>query len=129
MAITLGMKGVYSVTVAPEHTAHAQGNPGVYVLSTPVLTLFCEMAAYEAIYQHFAPDQSSVGTHNDIWHLAATPVGETVTIEAELVEIDRRRLKFALTGRDERNQIVRGSHERFLVNLPDFLAKLPKPKA
>jgi predicted thioesterase len=128
MAIAVGLKGVFTRTVAPEDTAHAQGNPGVHVLSTPTLSLFCEMACHDAVVRHFAPDQSTVGIHNDFWHLAATPVGETVRIEAELVEIDRKRLKFTIAGWDERNQIVRGIHERFLVNLPEFIAKLPKPK-
>lgn len=128
MPLTVGLKGAFVRTVKPEDTAHTQGNPGVHVLSTPTLTLFCEMAAHDAVERHFEPDQSTVGIHNDFWHMAATPVGETVRIEAELVEIDRKRLKFAITGRDERNQIVRGIHERFLVNLPEFLSKLPKPK-
>jgi len=55
-------------------------------------------------------------------------VGEEIEITATLVEIDRRKLRFEISGRDERNQIVRGTHERFLVDLDSFLASLPKPK-
>jgi len=128
MTYTLGMKGVFEITVATEHTAHAQGNPGVHVLSTPSLTLFCEMAAHDAIYRQYPDAVSTVGIHNDFWHMAATAVGERVRVHAELVEIDRKRLVFRIEGFDERAQIVRGTHERFVVDLPSFLARLPKPK-
>lgn len=128
MNFTVGLTGVYRAVVTDEDTAAAMGNPGVHVLATPRLILFCEMAAYNAIAGEFDAETSSVGTHNDIYHLAATPVGEAVEITAVLKEIDRKRLVFEVTGHDERNPIVRGVHERFLVNLEDFLSRLPPPK-
>jgi len=120
----IGMKGVYTVRVEPQHTAHALGNAGVHVLATPTLILFCEIAGHNAIYPHFAPGQGSVGYHNDLWHLAATPPGRSVTVEATIREIDRKRLIFDITGHDDRAQIVRGTHERIVVDLEKFLAKL-----
>lgn len=124
---TVGMKGVHAVRVEARHTAHALGNPGVHVLSTPTLILFCEIAAHNAICRHFTASQGSVGYHNDLWHLAATPVGGTVTVEATLREIDRRRLIFDIAGHDERAQVVKGTHERIVVELEKFLAKLNQP--
>ena len=121
---TIGMKGVHSVRVEPQHTAHALGNIGVPVLATPMLILFCEIAAHNAIYRSFKPGEGSVGYHNDLWHLAATPVGGAVTIEATIREIDRKRLIFDIKGHDERAQVVKGSHERIVVDLEKFLAKL-----
>lgn len=128
MSFTVGMTGVRRLTVAEEDTAHAAGNPGVYVLSTPRLILLCEMACHDAIVGGFADGMSSVGVHNDIYHLAATPMGATAEVTATLKEIDRRKLTFEVTGHDERNRIVRGIHERILVNLEAFLASLPEPK-
>lgn len=128
MDFRVGLTGYYRTVIAEKDTAAAMGNPGVHVLATPQLVLFCEIAAYNAIFEEFDAETSSVGTHNDIYHLAATPVGEEVEIKAVLTEIDRRRLVFDITGHDERNQIVRGIHERFLVNLKDFLSRLPPPK-
>ena len=128
MTFELGMTGVHRCVVAPEDTAHAMGNPGVHVLATPRLTLFCEMASYNAIAPQFDEKTASVGIHLDLHHLAATPVGEEIEITATLVEIDRRRHKFEIAGHDARNQIVRGFHERFLVDLEAFLASLPPPK-
>ena len=128
MEFTIGMKGVYRCRVTEADTAHAVGNIGVHVLATPTLILFCEMSSYNAVADTLDEKTASVGIHVDIHHLAATPVGEEVEITATLVEIDRRRHVFEITGHDERNQIVRGIHERFLVNLDDFLGSLPKPK-
>lgn len=124
MSFTVGMKGVHRVRVEAAHTAHALGNTGVHVLATPMLVLFCEMAGHDAVYRAFAPGESSVGYHNDLWHLAATPVGGLVTIEATIREIDRKRLIFDVTGHDDRAQIVKGTHERIVVDLEKFLAKL-----
>ena len=121
---TVGMKGVHVVRVEPQHTAHAWGNVGVPVLATPILILFCEIAGHNAIFRNFKPGEGSVGYHNDLWHLAATPVGGTVTVEATIREIDRKRLIFDVTGHDERAQVVRGTHERIVVDLDKFLAKL-----
>ena len=124
MSFTVGMKGVRRVRVETAHTAHTLGNTGVHVLATPILVLFCEMAGHDAIYREFAPGESSVGYHNDLWHLAATPVGGLVTIEATIREIDRKRLIFDVTGHDDRAQIVKGTYERIVVDLEKFLAKL-----
>ena len=129
MTFTLGMTGVHRCVVAAADTAHAMGNPGVHVLATPRLALFCEMASYNAIAPEFDDTTASVGIHLDLHHLAATPVGETVEISATLVEIDRRRHRFEITGHDDRNRIARGFHERFLVDLDEFLASLPRPRA
>ena len=114
---TVGMKGVHVVRVEPQHTAHAWGNVGVPVLATPILILFCEIAGHNAIFRNFKPGEGSVGYHNDLWHLAATPVGGTVTVEATIREIDRKRLIFDVTGHDERAQVVKGTHERIVVDL------------
>lgn len=128
MEFALGMKGTHRSLVTEADTAHAVGNTGVHVLATPQLILFCEMASYNAIAGVLDDKTASVGIHVDIHHLAATPVGEEVEITATLTEIDRRRHVFEIIGHDERNQIVRGIHERFLVDLDEFLGSLPKPK-
>jgi predicted thioesterase len=73
----------------------------------------------------------------DIKHLAATPVGMTVTARCTLVEIDRRRLSFTFEVHDELDKIGEGTHDRFIVErakqqqrLQEKLARWkPKPGA
>ena len=66
---------------------------------------------------------TSVGFHNDLYHLAATPVGAAVTVTATLSSIEGRRLTFTIDGHDEERRIVKGVHERFVVRLDTFLAE------
>ena len=48
-------------------------------------------------------------------HKAATPVGFTVTVEAECIEVRGPRAKFALRAHDGIDEIGSGTHERFIV--------------
>ena len=58
-----------------------------------------------------------MGTVVDVRHLAATPAGQRVTAEAEVTLVEDRRIVFAVTARDEIEEIGRGTHERMVVNL------------
>lgn len=64
-----------------------------------------------------------MGTELNIKHVAATPIGMTVTCESELVEIDGRKLVFTVTAFDEKGIIGQGTHERFIVNNEKFQNK------
>ena len=60
----------------------------------------------------------------DITHSKATPVGMKVTCESKLLEVDRRRLVFELVARDEKGEIGKGRHERFIIDTKKFMEKL-----
>ncbi len=47
-----------------------------------------------------------------------------VTATAELIEVDGRRLLFRVEARDERELIGEGQHERFIITLDRFLARV-----
>ena len=94
------------------------------VLATPIMILAMENAALNAIREYLEPGESAVGTAVDIRHLAATPVGQRVTADAEVVEVDGRRIVFAVTARDETEEIGRGTHERMVVELRRLTQKL-----
>jgi predicted thioesterase len=121
------------VQVTDEMTpAHLRADP-IRVLSTPDMVRLVEQTAIEAVAPHLGPGQATVGTRVDIAHLAATPVGMSVTIKVELVEIDRRRLGFRFDVRDELDEVGRGVHERFVIDaasrLPRLQQKLDRWKA
>lgn len=67
--------------------------------------------------------EGSVGTALDVKHTAATPVGMKVTCESELIEVDRKRLVFRLSVRDEAGPIGEGTHERFVIDNEKFMQK------
>jgi fluoroacetyl-CoA thioesterase len=114
--LAVGRKYSKSVTVTDDMTpAHLRSEP-IRVLSTPDMIRLIEQTAIEAVAPCLAPGQATVGTRVDIAHLAATPVGMTVTITVELIEVDRRRLGFRVEVRDELDEAGKGTHERFIVD-------------
>lgn len=118
-----GITGRLEIVIDDSHTAHALGYEGVHVLGTPTLTLFCERAAGQSIAFAKGPRDSSVGLHNDIWHLAAARPGDTVVIESKLVAISGRKLTFELSGTVNGKPLVKGIHEQVWIDLERFLAK------
>ncbi|MDD4587948.1 MAG: thioesterase, partial [Heliobacteriaceae bacterium] len=51
------------------------------------------------------------------------PIGLKVWCDAELVEIDGKRLVFKVDAYDEAEKIGEGTHQRFVVDLSKFLVK------
>ena len=94
------------------------------VLATPVMIMMMENAALNAIRAFLEPGESAVGTVVNVRHLAATPIGQTVRAEAEVTELDGRRISFSVSAHDEREAIGSGTHERMVVNLDRLGAKL-----
>jgi fluoroacetyl-CoA thioesterase len=129
VAIEPGLTNEVRREVSEEITAQAMGSGGVRVLGTPALLMLMEQAALQAVEGHLEPGQTTVGTHLDVRHLAATPVGMTVTVRARLVGVDGRRLSFAVEAEDEREQVATGTHERFVVDLARFLARVSEKAA
>src|SRR6266536_3339186 len=64
------------------------------------------------------------GKHENVSHVAATPLGQQVRAIAELIEIDGRRLVFKVEAYDEKRKIGEGQHERFVVHLERFTKRI-----
>ena len=123
--VVVGIKGIFSAVVRPEHLANRFKDPILPpVLATPVMLLFMENAALEALRTYLEPGESVVGIGANIRHLAATGVGQRVVAEATLVELEGRRFKFDVLAHDESELIGSGTHERMLVDLERFQLRL-----
>lgn len=97
--------------------------------ATGYLVGFLEWACIQAVNPHLDwPAEQTVGTHIDVSHTAATPVGFEVTAKVKLVEMDRRRLVFEVEAHDGMELISKGRHERFVIDKTKFDAKM-KEKA
>lgn len=121
--LELGIKGKQTVKVTENMTAKALGSGGLAVFATPAMIAVSEMTALESVKEYLEEGTSTVGTRVDMAHLAATPVGMEVVCETELIEIDRRRLKFSVQVFDEKEKIAEGTHERFIVDNVKFQEK------
>ncbi|HTN94661.1 MAG TPA: thioesterase family protein [Gallionella sp.] len=95
------------------------------VFATGFLVGFLEWACIKAINPHLDwPREQTVGTHIDVSHEAATPPGLEVTATVELMEVEGRRLVFAVEAHDGVDRISKGRHERFVINREKFNAKV-----
>jgi fluoroacetyl-CoA thioesterase len=124
MTIEPGLVGELTHTVTESDTAAAYGSGLVPVLSTPHLIALMEGAAQAAIKPWLDEGSTAVGTRVDMRHLAATPVGMQVRIRAELLEVDRRRLRFRVEAWDEVEKVGEADHERFIIDRARFLARV-----
>ncbi|MEJ2061172.1 MAG: thioesterase family protein [Gammaproteobacteria bacterium] len=95
------------------------------VFATGFLVGFLEWACIKAVNPHLDwPQEQTVGTHIDVSHEAATPPGLEVTATVELIEVDGRRLVFAVEAHDGMDLISKGRHERFVIDKTRFDAKV-----
>jgi fluoroacetyl-CoA thioesterase len=115
-----GMQGTSELVVAEQHTAPHVGSGQVHVLATPVMVNLMEAAALAAAERYLPPGHQSLGTHLDVRHIAATPVGRRAHARAELVAIEGRKLNFRVEAWDERELIGDGTHVRVVVNVARF---------
>lgn len=94
------------------------------VLATAWMVGFVEWSCIRAIGPFLEPGEQSVGTHVDLSHVAATPLGFTVTSEVRLASVERRKLRFEVTCRDDADVICKGFHNRFVIDRARFLAQI-----
>lgn len=128
MSLSIGTKGRADDVVTEENTALAMGSGLVPVYATPCMIALMECAAINAVAPSLEPGQSSVGTHLDVDHDAATPIGMKVWAQCELTGIDGKFLTFSILAYDDSGLIGKGTHQRCLVNVERFLAKAQQKK-
>ena len=103
--------------------------PDAMVYATPWMVSDAEYACHDAIVPHLHPHESSVGVQVHIDHLAATPVGMEVAFEVRVVDVDKRRVTFEFTVRDELELVGRGRHTRFVVDRERTVNRLNEKRA
>lgn len=121
-----GLEGRSTLVVAEAHTAPRVGSGRVHVLATPVMINLMEAAALEAAEALLPEGHQSLGIHLDVTHTAATPIGMRVEATARLVAVEGRTLSFEVEANDEREQIGGGRHQRVVVNVERFDARVQK---
>jgi len=122
--IPTGVKGKEEMVVSFEDTAARYGSGLVEVFATPALVALMEKTCLTSVLPYLADGHGTVGVKVDIVHSKATPIGMKVTCESTLMEVDRRRLVFELVAVDEKGEIGRGRHERFIIDTRKFMEKL-----
>jgi len=111
--LTPGLKGQIVTTVDDKLIVKHMGGEGV--LSTPSMIGLMERAGIEAVEAHLPEGHTTVGFEVNVKHFGATPKGKKVTVSAELLEIDGRKLRFKVEAHDEDKKVGEGTHRRAIV--------------
>jgi predicted thioesterase len=127
--ISPGLSGTAELRVGEEHTAPSIGSGKVHVLATPVMISLIEAAALAAIEHLLPAGYQSLGTHLDVRHIAATPVGMKVKAVAKVESAEGRAVRFRVEARDEKELIGDGTHERVIVNVAKFDERVQRKRA
>ena len=118
--INPGIKNQLRQTVTDQMTADRVGSGLAQVFATPMMIALMEKTCADSVAPLLPEGQSTVGTHIDVSHCSATPVGMDVWCDSELIEVDRRRLLFSVKAYDPCGLIGEGNHERFIVDNERF---------
>ena len=122
--IPIGAKGEFQLLVTSEVAITFLGTEGTRVLSTPHMIGFMEMTCRNTVLPLLDAGYDTVGTHVNVAHLAASPIGMSVTFTAEVIRVDGRRVEFRVEARDEKEKIGEGTHERAIINIAKFATRL-----
>lgn len=123
MSIEVGLKGRSETVVTEQNTAAAIGSGLVPVFATPHMIALMENASANSLLPYLAGDEGSVGTHLNVAHSAATPIGMKVWAESTVTAVEGKKITFDVVAYDEAGEIGRGTHERFIIKPEKFLAK------
>ena len=100
------------------------------VFATGFLVGLLEWACIKAINPHLDwPQEQTLGTHIDVSHCAATPPGLEVTVTAELLAVEGKKLLFSVRAHDGVDLISEGKHERYIIIKERFELKIQAKRA
>jgi len=94
------------------------------VLATPQMIQHMEITSRNLLKPMLDDGYDSVGTDVSVKHLGATPIGMEVVFRSEILAVNERRVTFKVTARDSQEAIGEGTHERFIVHIERFAAKM-----
>jgi len=139
MPLQVGLNASVRAVVGDSDTATALGSGDVPVLGTPRLLALAEAATVAAVASQLAPGEITVGTSAALEHRRASPVGSGLIVEAELTEVDGRRLVFSFIaireeapgqpGGGDEHVLGAGTIERVVIARDRFLARAARRPA
>jgi fluoroacetyl-CoA thioesterase len=108
-----GLKAESVTTVDDKLVVSHMGGDGV--LSTPSMIMLMERTAIQAVQPHLPEGHTTVGFEVHVKHFGATPKGQTVTVRAELLEVDGKKLRFKVEAHDKDKKVGEGTHRRAII--------------
>jgi predicted thioesterase len=120
----IGARREEVVEVGNDNAIRFLGAEGARVLSTPQMILFMERACRNLILAMLDPGCDTVGTHVDVWHRAAAPIGSGIRIQVELLAVNGRRAEFRVEAWLGERIVGEGTHQRAVIEVARFAEKV-----
>jgi fluoroacetyl-CoA thioesterase len=120
----IGAKREEILQVGNDHSITFLGPEGARVLSTPQMILFMERACRNLILPMVDPGHDTLGTHVNVSHSSAAPMGSTVVFTAELLAVNDRQVEFRVEARRGEKVVGEGTHQRTIIEIARFAEKL-----
>ncbi len=99
------------------------------VYATPLMVRDIEHTCRQLLLPHHDNGEDSVGARVEIDHLGPTLIGQSVTVRAEVVEVEGPRVVFEVNVHDELDHVGRARHIRFVIDKAKQGGRLAKKKA
>jgi fluoroacetyl-CoA thioesterase len=121
--IPIGTTGEFHTIITSSIATSFLGLEDAQVLSTPHMIGLMEKTCRDAVLPLLDPGYDTVGTHVNVAHLAAAPLGSEVRFRAEVTAVNERRIEFRVEAATEREKIGEGAHQRTIINVAKFAAR------
>ncbi|MGF3073361.1 thioesterase family protein [Facklamia sp. P13069] len=124
------MKAKFSkkYSVKNEHSAAKIGSGALEVLSTPSMIAYMENAAYELCQKNIEDTtlETTVGIFLEVKHLKASSTMSEIEIIITKCKREGRVFTLDMEAYDKEQLIGQATHQRIVVNIERFIAKLKK---
>ena len=118
-----GLTATRRITVDAPRTIDFMGDE-LRVYATPALIADIEHLCRDLILDHLDDGQDSVGARVEVDHLAPTLLGMSAEVTATVASCEGRLVTFEVSARDDVEEIARGEHRRFVVDVDKTKARL-----
>lgn len=122
--IPVGTSGSKSLTVTRDMTIARFDESMPAVFATPMMIYLMEETAAELIAKYLPEGWITVGVNVNVSHLAATPVGATVTATATITAVGENTINLNVQAHDGVDKIGEGTHVRAPVEMARFLKRV-----
>ena len=91
------------------------------VFSTPAMIGLMERTCVELTEPYLDENEQTVGLHVDVYHLAPTKIGQSVTVTAELLAVKDNKIRYSVSATNDKGvKIGAGHHRRAVINTKRF---------
>ena len=122
-SLAAGLRCVRRITVDQQRTITFLGE-SMRVYATPWVVSDAEYTCRDMILPHLDKGEDSVGSHVEIDHLAPTPLGMWAEVSVTVARVEGRRVSFDFTVRDAVEEVAKGRHVRFVVDIAKTAERL-----